>query len=159
MKKLIFGAACAAIATAGLAGDIGVSINIGQPGFFGQINIGDVPQPPPVIYARPVLIAPAPEYVEAPPPPLYLHVPPGHERHWASHCREYNACGRPVYFVRDEWYQREYVPHYQRGEWGHHEEMREERRHDRDWNHEREEHEHGHGHGHGDHGDHGDHDH
>jgi hypothetical protein len=26
---------------------------------------------------------------------------------------EYNACGRPVYFVRDDWYQREYVPRYQ----------------------------------------------
>jgi hypothetical protein len=40
-------------------------------------------------------------------------VPPGHEKHWNKHCAEYNACGRPVYFVRDDWYNNEYVPHYQ----------------------------------------------
>lgn len=116
MKSFIFGALCAALAGAALAGDVGVSISIGQPGFYGQINIGDVPQPPPVIYAQPVVIARGPDYIAQ---PIYLHVPPGYERHWARHCREYNACGRPVYFVSHDWYQREYVPHYQRGEWGH----------------------------------------
>jgi hypothetical protein len=70
------------------------------------------------------------EFVAA--PPIYLHVPPGHEKHWSKHCAQYNACGRPVYFVRDEWYNNEYVPHYQHA-------------HDND---------HGHGHGHDKHGDH-----
>ncbi|WP_373020259.1 hypothetical protein [Thiomicrorhabdus sp.] len=46
-------------------------------------------------------------------PPLYLHVPPGHIKHWRMHCREYNACGRRVFFVDDNWYNHEYVPHYQ----------------------------------------------
>ncbi len=37
---------------------------------------------------------------------------PGHEKHWRKHCAQYNACGRPVYFVRDDWYNNEYVPRY-----------------------------------------------
>ena len=84
--------------------DVGVSINIAQPGMYGRIDIGNV-APPPLVYAQPVVIQPA--YAVAP-PPLYLHVPPGHERHWSRHCREYNACGVPVYFVRDDWYRAHY---------------------------------------------------
>jgi hypothetical protein len=156
MRKIIFGAVCAAVAGAAMAADVGVSINIGQPGFYGQINIGGIPQPPPVLYPQPVIIERGPDYVAE---PLYLYVPPGYERHWARHCHEYHACGRRVLFVNREWYQREYVPHYQRGEWGHpHVENRghevrhgydqghghdaarghdEERRHDRDEDHRR----------------------
>jgi hypothetical protein len=89
--------------------DVGVSITVGQPGFFGQIDIGRVPQPQ-VVYPQPVVVQPAPEYVRA--EPIYLHVPPGHEKHWSKHCAEYHACGRPVYFVRDDWYNNEYVRHY-----------------------------------------------
>jgi len=29
------------------------------------------------------------------------------------YCPKYNACGRPVYFVRDRWYNEVYVPQYQ----------------------------------------------
>ena len=81
-----------------------------QPGFYGQITIGDFPRPA-VIYAEPMWIArPAKVvYVE----PAYMRIPPGHEKHWSKHCGEYNACGRPVYFVREDWYQKTYVP-YQR---------------------------------------------
>ena len=32
--------------------------------------------------------------------PLYLHVPPGHAKKWSQHCARYNACNRPVYFVK-----------------------------------------------------------
>jgi hypothetical protein len=112
-----------------MAGDVAVSINIGEPGFFGRIELGDFPQPQ-VIYTQPVLIQRAPEFVSA--PPIYLHVPPGHEKHWSKHCAQYNACNRPVYFVRDDWYNREYVPRYQQR--GH--------KHD-------ERHDEGRGHGHG----------
>ena len=45
--------------------------------------------------------------------PIYLRVPPGHEKKWNKHCASYNACGRPVYFVRDDWYRNTYVPQYQ----------------------------------------------
>jgi len=110
MGKFLFAtllfSACAAPA---LAGDVGVSISIGQPGFYGQIDIGNVPRPQ-VVYAQPVVIQRVPEYASA--PPIYLHVPPGHEKHWRKHCAQYNACGRPVYFVRDDWYNNEYVPRY-----------------------------------------------
>ena len=133
MKKFLLGAVCAVVSGAAFAGDVGVSISIGQPGFYGQINIGDVPQPPPLIYARPLVIERGPDYIDQ---PVYLHVPPGYERHWSRHCLEYHACGRPVYFVNRDWYQREYVPHYQRGEWGRgHDEGRryeEGRRHEED---------------------------
>jgi hypothetical protein len=46
-------------------------------------------------------------------PPIYLRVPPGHARNWRKHCHQYNACGERVYFVQNNWYQREYVPRYQ----------------------------------------------
>ena len=90
-----------------MAADVGLSLNVGQPGFFGQINIGDVPQPPALVYRRPIVIHRDPAFDGQ---PVYLHVRPGYERHWERHCAEYQACGRPVYFVRDDWYNREYVP-------------------------------------------------
>jgi hypothetical protein len=97
-----------AMAGTAAAADIGISINVAQPGFFGRIDLGAVPTPPPLVMAAPVVVerAPVGEVRE----PVYLHVPPGHERHWAQHCHEYNACGVPVYFVQDRWYNEVYVP-------------------------------------------------
>ena len=70
------------------------------PGVYGQVVIGNGP-PPPVVYAQPVVVQPVPVMVGAPEPqPIYLHVPPGHEKHWSKHCQEYHACNRPVYFVK-----------------------------------------------------------
>jgi len=112
MKKTLCAALLGACVAPAFAGDVGVSISIGQPGFYGQIDIGNVPRPQ-LVYAQPVVIQRAPEYVSA--APIYLHVPPGHEKHWSKHCAQYNACGRPVYFVRDDWYNREYVPRYSNG--------------------------------------------
>jgi hypothetical protein len=101
------------------------------PGVYGHVVIGGGP-PPPVVYAQPVVAVPAPVVVDAAPlEPIYLHVPPGHARNWRKHCHEYNACNRPVYFVRSA----EYDPGY---------------RPDR--------HDHDHGHGHGRDHDRGDHD-
>ena len=96
-----------AFAVSAQAADVGVSISVGQPGFYGQIDIGNFPRPQ-VIYPEPVVIAPAPVHYG----PIYLRVPPGHEKHWAKHCHEYGACGRPVYFVRHAWYNDVYVPEY-----------------------------------------------
>ena len=78
------------------------------PGLYGQVNIGNE-RPPPVVYVQPMLIEPQ----QAPPPPIYLHVPPEHARNWRRHCHEYNACNRPVYFVRSQEYDPEYQRHYQ----------------------------------------------
>ncbi|HXL82705.1 MAG TPA: hypothetical protein VN989_01105 [Casimicrobiaceae bacterium] len=106
MKRFLWLAAMAAASAPALAG---VSVTVGQPGFYGRIDIGNLPEPR-VIYAEPVVIQRAPmgEVRE----PIYLHVPQGHERNWRKHCRQYNACGQPVYFVHDDWYQKEYVPRY-----------------------------------------------
>ena len=112
MKRFLIAAAIAAttssLATPALATDVGVSISIGQPGFYGRLDIGDYP-PPQLIYSRPIIIEQEVSYG----PPIYLRVPPGHAKHWRKHCREYGACGQRVYFVQDDWYNREYVPRYQ----------------------------------------------
>jgi hypothetical protein len=110
VKRLLFAVIATVVAVPASAGDVSASIGISQPGFYGQINIGDVPRPT-VIYAQPVWIQRPPKvgYVQ----PIYVRVPPGHEKHWGKHCAEYGACGRPVYFVREDWYQTYYVPHYQ----------------------------------------------
>jgi hypothetical protein len=93
-------------APAAFAGDVGVSISVGQPGFYGRIDVGNVR--PDVVYAQPMVI----ERVYEPAPPLYLRVPPGHYRSWARHCGYYGACGRQVYFVQEGWYSRAYAPAY-----------------------------------------------
>lgn len=92
-----------------MATDVGVSIAIGEPGFYGRIDIGTFPQPR-VILATPVDIQAVPAGVVR--APLYLRVPPGHEKKWAKHCAEYNACGTPVYFIEDGWYNNVYAPAY-----------------------------------------------
>jgi hypothetical protein len=128
MKKFFYAVSFALLAAPAAAQNVGVNVTIGQPGFYGQIILGNAP-PPEVIYAQPVIVMPGPMM----PPPIYLRVPPGYERHWRRHCHEYNACGRPVYFVRDRWYNNVYVPHYRRyeGEYRRHPGEWRERRFDR----------------------------
>lgn len=93
-----------------LATDAGVSLSLGDPGFYGRIDIGNVPRPQ-LIYQTPVVIQAVPVGAS----PVYLHVPPGHEKHWSKHCRKYNACSVPVYFVQESWYNNVYVPTYNKG--------------------------------------------
>ncbi len=83
------------------AADVGVSIGISQPGVYGRIDIGRFPQPQ-VIVQQPVIVQQ--RYYPQPVQPVYLWVPPGHQKHWQQHCGRYNACGVPVYFVQDRWY-------------------------------------------------------
>ena len=109
IKNILCMALIGAGVTPAFATDVGLSISVGQPGFYGQIDIGNFPQPR-VVYAQPVIIQRPPQVVYV--APIYLHVPPGHEKHWSKHCAQYNACGRPVYFVRDDWYNDVYVPRY-----------------------------------------------
>ncbi len=108
MKKLLIAAAVIAATSHVFAADVAMSVSIGQPGFYGQIDIGDYPQPQ-LIYQQPVYIERAEVYRQ----PVYMRVPPGHAKNWRKHCHAYNACGERVYFVQDNWYQREYVPRYQ----------------------------------------------
>jgi hypothetical protein len=109
---MLLAATLAAAAAPSLATDVGVSVSIGQPGFYGTIDIGNVPRPQ-VIYAEPVVIQPVPIAVVR--RPVYLHVPPGHAKNWSKHCGKYNACAQPVYFVQERWYNEVYVPRYRAG--------------------------------------------
>jgi hypothetical protein len=110
MKKMLFVIVTIFIAVSAQAADVGVSVTIGQPGFYGHIDVGNFPKPE-LVFPRPVVIAPVPVSV-APPPPVYMHVPPGHEKNWKKYCHKYKACDRPVYFVRNQWYDNVYVPEY-----------------------------------------------
>ena len=140
--RLVLPAALVLCAAAPLAVAQNVSISAtisGEvvPGVYGRVELGARP-PPPVVYAQPVVAVPVvvaqPVAVE----PIYLHVPPGHAKHWREHCHEYHACNRPVYFVRSAEYEPGYRPkHEEHGHHGHHDD-------DRDGD------EHGHGHGHHD---------
>ena len=120
-----------------LAGELNINVILsGQvaPGVYGQVQIGNAP-PPPLVYAQPMMIEPQ----AAPLPPVYLHVPPGHAKNWRKYCHQYNACNRPVYFIRSEEYEPGYVPHHADHEHDH--------SHHGDDDHD---HDHGHGHGHDD---------
>lgn len=97
------------VALAASAADVGVSIRIGDPNFYGRIDMGERYQPQ-VIYERPIIVQQS-SYTY---PPLYLRVPPGHAKQWNRHCSAYGACGRPVYFVKDSWYRETYRDHYYR---------------------------------------------
>ena len=136
-------ALAAAATTPAFADNFGVSAGMGDSGYYGRIDIGNAPQP--VVYnTQPVIIWQQPVYVE----PAYMRVPVAHQHNWRQHCGAYNACGRPVYFVKDTRYQHTYRPHYARNhgqdynrgrDWDRdgrrsfdrHEERREERRDDR----------------------------
>jgi len=98
-----------AFAPAASAAEVGVSVQVGQPGFYGRIDIGNVARPV-LVYPEPILVQPAPVAVVR--QPIYLHVPPGHAKNWAKHCNRYAACGQPVYFVQEQWYEDVYVPQY-----------------------------------------------
>jgi hypothetical protein len=132
------------IAPSAFAGGLGINVILSgeiRPGVYGQVELGNAPRPV-LVYDQPRVIVVDRRYNDY--EPIYLHVPPGHAKHWDQHCREYHACERRVYFVRSE----EYEPDYQ-----YHERERYDRHeHDDD---DDDDHDHGHGHGHG-HGKHDD---
>lgn len=119
MKRFFLAAVLAAstMVTPAVAADVGVSISIGQPGFYGRVDIGDYPYPQPrVIYRQPRVV----ERIVIEREPIYLRVPPGHRNNWSKHCRRYNACGERVYFVRDDWYEYDYAPIYRERHYDNH---------------------------------------
>jgi hypothetical protein len=110
MKRLLLGIGLAWAALSGAAlAQVAASVSLGDPGFYGRVDVGDAPAPR-FIYRTPVVGIRVQGTVL--PPPIYLHVRPGYERNWRHHCSEYDACGEPVYFVRHDWYTRTFVPHY-----------------------------------------------
>ena len=106
MKKLLaIALTLGALAPAFAQTSVGVSIGINQPGMYGRIDIGNFPQPQ-LVYAQPVIITRPVQYVQQ--QPVYLYVPPGHQKNWRKHCGSYNACGQPVYFVKEQWVRERY---------------------------------------------------
>ena len=73
MKALILCAALASASFSALA-QTNVSISVGQPGFYGRLDIGDF-GPPPVYVAPPIIVE---RYERVRAEPVYLRVPPGH---------------------------------------------------------------------------------
>lgn len=146
-RRIAWAAALAGLLAAAApahATDVGVSIGINQPGVYGRIDIGRFPQPQ-VVVQQPVVIVRQPQL----PPPVYLHVPPGHRKNWRAHCSRYNACGVPVYFVQERWYQ-DHVARAEPRRGERRDDWRDDRRDGR-WD-DRRGHDHpgrGHGHGHG----------
>jgi hypothetical protein len=129
MKRMLAVTLCAAAAAPALAAEVGVSVEISQPGVYGRIDIGRFPAPQ-VIVPQPVIIQPG-VVVGPRVQPIYMWVPPGHRKNWGRYCAQYHACGVPVYFVRHDWYDREVRGHREfRGD--QRERDREERGRDRD---------------------------
>lgn len=73
-----------------------------RPGVYGRVEYGNAP-PPVLVYTEPRIIVRQPRAVQV--QPIYLHVPPGHAKDWGKHCRKYNACNSPVYFVKSSEYE------------------------------------------------------
>lgn len=116
MKKLLAIAfTLGALAPAFAQTSVGVSIGINQPGVYGRIDIGNFPQPQ-LVYAQPVIINRPVQYIQQ--QPIYLYVPPGHQKNWSKHCGRYNACGQPVYFVKEQWVRERYEDNHRRDDRG-----------------------------------------
>lgn len=83
------------------ASDVNFGVSVGgevAPGVYGQVNIGNTR--PALVYAQPMVIVQPPRPMR----PVYMHVPPGHAKKWSKHCHRYDACNRPVYFVKSSEY-------------------------------------------------------
>jgi hypothetical protein len=115
----------ATISAPALSADVGVAITIGHPGFYGLIEMSGYERPP-LLYSRPITI----QRVRRGPAvqPIYLNVPRNHAKNWRRYCGRYQACNRPVYFVRNDWYSNVYAPQYREQ----HRNDRRDERHDRD---------------------------
>lgn len=91
----------AVVGTAAQASDVNFGVSVGgevAPGVYGQVNIGNTR--PVLVYAQPMVIVQPPRPMR----PVYMHVPPGHAKNWSKHCHRYDACNRPVYFVKSAEY-------------------------------------------------------
>ncbi|HXA47769.1 MAG TPA: hypothetical protein VNW52_09080 [Burkholderiaceae bacterium] len=137
MKKTLLAVLLGAAAFSAYAGvDVNVNVGIpgvvvggpvvtvGDPNFYGSIDVGPAPPPP-------GMFTPAPGVVfGVGVTPMYLHVPIGHSHDWRRYCGVYNACGRPVYFVNDNWYRNSYAPRYRIDHYERHDDHHDQGRHE-----------------------------
>lgn len=85
------------------ADDLGINVVLEgeiKPGVYGRVELGKDSHPD-LVYREPRIIL-VEEHMDR--HPVYLHVPPGHAKHWDKHCKKYHACSRPVYFVMSDEY-------------------------------------------------------
>ena len=99
--------ACVAALLLAAAGSAAAEVNViiysdVKPGVYGRVDFGGGPRPP-LVYTNPMVVVQPPRSAPRP-EPLYLHVPPGHAKNWGKHCKKYDACRRPVYFVMSDEY-------------------------------------------------------
>ena len=90
-------------ATSPAVSGVHVDIGIGSPAYYGALPIEGVM--PNLWNASPVVAIGATVLGLA---PIYLTVPNAHRLHWKEYCDRYNACERPVYFVKRPWYDKHY---------------------------------------------------
>jgi hypothetical protein len=86
------------------ADDLGIKVVVEgeiQPGVYGRVELGNDSHPD-LVYTQPRVIVVEKDHHYS---PVYLHVPPGHAKHWDKHCSKYNACNRPVYFIKSAEYE------------------------------------------------------
>jgi hypothetical protein len=88
-----------------------VTLSMGQPGFYGRIDMGTYTEQPPLIFPNALMGNPGVFSGQ----PIYMHVPPQHAHYWSSHCHRYGACDWMVYFVDNNWYSSVYVPGFRSG--------------------------------------------
>jgi hypothetical protein len=111
LRAAVVATAMAGSAAAWAKVDVNVGVTIREPGVYGRVEVGTSPPPPvyypqPVVITQPVVVVGQPVVVQ--PAPMYLYVPPGHAKKWRKHCYKYDACGRPVYFVQEDWVRTSY---------------------------------------------------
>jgi hypothetical protein len=78
-----------------------------ESGIYGRLDV-EAFATPQVINAEPVLAESASRGAST--RAVYVHVPPGDEKHWRAHCRTYSACDVPVHFVTESWFLNVYLP-------------------------------------------------
>ena len=90
-------------ASTGFAADVRMIVSSDiRPGVYGRVDFAGAPSMP-MVYPEPQVIYRQPQGAQM--QPVYLHVPPGHAKDWGKHCRKYNACNVPVYFVKSAEYE------------------------------------------------------
>ena len=79
--------ALAAVTGVAFASNVNVHVTIGDPGYYGPIEIHGYPTPR-VVYTEPVIIERTPVYVRE---PIYLRVPLWQARSWSRYCWRYHG--------------------------------------------------------------------
>jgi len=78
-----------------------------ESGIYGRLDLDGLARPQ-VINTKPLLADSSSGRASA--EAIYVHVPPGEEKHWRARCRIYDACDVPVHFVTESWFLDVYLP-------------------------------------------------